>query len=82
MRPAPHVAAGLALIAAGAALALLVDRVAGIVAVLIGAGFLIPLRPGRRPGEPTPRRRAVSDEAGARADEAHPGRDGGAVRRQ
>ena len=54
-RPAPHVAVGLLLIAAGAAVALLADRAAGIVTALIGAGLLVPLRPGRRPGnDPAP----------------------------
>ena len=50
MRRLPaHAATGLALIAVGVVLALLIERTTGIVLALIGMGFLIPLRPGRRP---------------------------------
>ena len=69
-RPAPHVAVGLLLIAAGVAVALLADRAAGIVTALVGAGFLVPLRPGRRPGEGAAGRRS-----GERRDDLPPQRD-------
>ena len=55
-RLAPYAAAGLALLAVGVAVALLVERTTGLVLALVGVGLLIPLRPGRRPGDRAARR--------------------------
>ena len=76
-RPAPHVAVGLVLIAAGVAVALLVDRAAGIVTALVGAGLLVPLRAGRRPDASASAGRPLA-ERDDHPRPPDPDRDGGA----
>lgn len=76
-RPAPHVAVGLLLIAAGVGVALLADRAAGIVTALVGAGLLVPLRPGRRPDDVASAGRSGDERRADRAMPPDPDRDGG-----